>query len=221
MTAPIIGRPPPVVRLPLRDELYLLAHDDNTGAPRLHVGSLTIGLAGATLVELLLAGRVTLWDGRIKNEYVDRQGDHIAEAAMAQLRGGPTLPYVAPWLRAHASAELYERVRANLHAVGILRRTARRLRPDLYPPVHPVWTVWARGRIRSVLYGYEQPDAQCAALCGLVDVLGIHESLSLSEPPPQLRHALRVITTGHLLPVRHVIGQVAEVVGDLATAVYR
>lgn len=230
MTVPIIGRPPPPttpsgprpeVRLPLRDELYLLAHDDNTGSARLHTGSLSVGLAGAILVELLLAGRVTLRDGRIKNEYLDAAGDLITEAAMAHVRGGPTLPYVAGWLRGFADAGLYERIRANLLAVGILRRNPRRLRADLYPPVHTVWTVWARGRIRSVLYGYDPPDAQCAALCGLVDVLGIHEHLSLNEPPNQLRHALRVVASGHLPPVRHVIATVAEVVGDLATAVYR
>jgi hypothetical protein len=201
--------------------MYLLAHDYDTGAPKVHTASLGVGLAGAALIDLLLHQRISLLEGRIQVRDIAPRNDSIADAAMAAIRSGPILPHVAPWLRHFGEADLYERVRANLLAVGILRRQPRRMRGDTYPPVDTVWSVRVQGYIRSVLYGYDQPDAQCAALCGLTDALGLHECLSLAEPAGTIRHGLQVVASAHLPPVRLVIAAVADVVGDLATAVYR
>jgi hypothetical protein len=207
--------------LPLRDELYLLAHDYDTGSPKVHTASLGAGLAGAALIDLLLHQRVSLLDERIQVRDIATRNDSIADAAMAAIRTGPVLPYVGPWLRQFGEADLYERIRANLLAVGILRRQPRRMRADVYPPVDTVWSVRVQGYIRSVLYGYDQPDAQCAALCGLTDALGLHDCLSLAEPVASIRHGLQVVAAAHMPAVRCVIAAVADVVGDLATAVYR
>jgi len=51
--------------LPLWDELFLLAHDFDTGVIRQRAHSLEMGLAGAALIELILEGRVALHAGRI------------------------------------------------------------------------------------------------------------------------------------------------------------
>lgn len=228
MNVPMIGRPPghaavpaPAARLPLRDELYLLGHDMDTGVARVHTGSLAAGLAGAVLIDLVLFGDVTITDGRIANEYRDARGDLIADAVMAGIRTGPRLPPVGVWLRGCAEAGLYERVRGNLLAVGILRQQPRRVRADLYVPVDMVWSVRARAQIRSVLHGYEQPDPQCAALCGLIDALGLQEYLYLDDRRSHVRRGLRIIAARHDPCVQHITAAVADVVGDLAMAVYR
>jgi hypothetical protein len=212
--------PPPQVRLPLWDELYLLAPDDSTGNPSAHPTSRSVGLAGAVLIDLLRTGRARLVDGRIRNEYLGLPGDSLAEAALAHLRRIGPLPPVRGWLRGFGGPDLYQRVQANLVSVGILRRHSRRFRSDRYQPVHTVWTVRARGHVRSVLYGYDQPDAQLAALCGLLDAVNIPDALSLSEPAGEIRQRLRAVASTHLPPVRHVSMTVGELIGDLATAAY-
>src|ERR1051325_5354626 len=44
----------------LADDLYLMAHNDSTGRPYLQPRATGIGLAGALLAELLLAGGISL-----------------------------------------------------------------------------------------------------------------------------------------------------------------
>jgi hypothetical protein len=47
------------------DDLYVLAHHDVTGRPFLQARALGIGLAGALLAELVLAGAIRVPDGRV------------------------------------------------------------------------------------------------------------------------------------------------------------
>jgi len=115
-----------IPRLPLRDELFLLGHDDDTGHLHVHRQTLALGLAGAVLIDLYLAGRVTLDpndDTRPASHqrihpHVDRPvGDLIADAATATIRH--THPPLRVWLRGF-SDDLYDRTRAGLVAGGIL-----------------------------------------------------------------------------------------------------
>ena len=225
-TQPVFARPQALQglgsRLPVWDELYLVCHDYDSGAPRVHVGALGIGLAGATLIDLLLNQQVALRDGRVSILEPQVRGDVIADAALSGLRQGPRMPAVSVWLRQFAgSGGLYERVRAQLVARGLLRRQRRRMREDRYPPVDTTWTIRAQARLRSVLYGHEAADHQAAALAGLVDALGAPSLLGMAEPDQKVSHGLRVVASAHLPPVRYVIGCVAEGVGDHATAAYR
>ena len=213
---PIIGRPPVMPgpeagRLPLWDELYLLGHDLESGVPARPTEVLGVGLAGAVLIDLLLHQQVALTDGRISIREYPPRGDVIADTAMTHLRDGSRLPAVPVWLRSLAEdAGIYERVRANLVAFGVLRRQRRRLRPDCYPPVDTVWTVRAQARLRSILCGHEPADYHSAALCGLVDAVGLHRVLAIAQPDRKVRHGLRVVASTHLPPIRYVIGCVGE-----------
>jgi Golgi phosphoprotein 3 (GPP34) len=219
--APPANAPRAEVRLSLHDELYLFAHHAETGTAHIHTAPLSIGLAGAVLIELLTEGWVTFSGERLQLQLTQAvPADTILAAGLASIRTGPWWPNVAPWLRGFGDPELYRRVRANLVAVGILRHQARRLRADLYPAVHHAWTTRVMGRTRSVLTGWDQADGQSAALCGLIDALGLQEHLLMGEVSAQVRHALRVVASGHFPPVRYVTSCVAQLIGDLATAVY-
>lgn len=50
----------PDVRLPLRSDVFLIAHDDDSGSCHIDRDWLCRGLAGAILLELWLAGRVSI-----------------------------------------------------------------------------------------------------------------------------------------------------------------
>ncbi len=204
--------PDRMARLPLHAELFLLAHDDDTGQPHIHEQSLAVGLAGAILLELWFAHRIAIgWTcdmatrrwvpqpGRLTIANNDSVGDPISDAAMAAIGHTRHTPrsqnQLRIWLRTFAATDLYERVRANMVTVGVLHRTSRRryaglVRTEAYTAVHHAFTVRARAQIRSAVNGYEhphregreRPDEQCVALCGLVDVLELAPFLYLAAP---------------------------------------
>ncbi|MEV5694289.1 GOLPH3/VPS74 family protein [Micromonospora globbae] len=222
-----------VPRLPLRDELFLLGHNDDTGHPHIHRQALALGLAGAVLIDLFLAGRITLdpTDDRPAGERWLRLhteqpvGDLIADTALTTIRHRRTTPPVKAFLRTF-SADLYERTRAGLVAAGILRQhTRRRLaglaRTDTYLPTDTKWPVITRARLRYLAHGREQPDHHTAALAGLVATLGLTEHLYLDDDTTTLTERLTAIAGQHHQTVQHITAAVDAAVGDLATATYR
>ncbi|MEU8284208.1 GPP34 family phosphoprotein [Micromonospora sp. NPDC048905] len=221
-----------IPRLPLRDDLFLLGHDDDTGHPHVHRQTLALGLAGAVLIDLYLAGRVTLDPNggtrpashpRI-HPHIDRPvGDLIADAATATIRHAH--PPLRGWLRMF-SDDLYDRTRAGLVAGGILRHHTRRrlgglMRTDTYLPTDSKWAVIARSRLRYLAAGHEQPDNHTAALAGLVADLGLTSHLYLDDDITTLTTRLKAIAGQHYQPVRDITAAVDAAVGDLATAAYR
>lgn len=222
-----------IPRLPLRDELFLLGHNDDTGHPHIHRQALALGLAGAVLIELFLAGRIALdpTDDRPAGErwlrlYSDQPvGDLIADTALAAIRRGRTAPPVKVFLRGFAD-DLYERTRAGLVAAGILRQVTRRrlgglARTDTYLPTDTKWPVVARARLRYLAAGREQPDNHTAALAGLVATLGLATHLYLDDDTATLIERLKAIAEQHHRSVWDITAAVDAAVGDLATAAYR
>lgn len=226
--------PDRMARLPLRAELFLLAHNDDTGEPHLNEQSLAVGLAAAILLELCLSrqvtigwaidtltqrwqphpGMITIIDGR-------PAGDPLSDAALATVRHtrhmAHTQNQLRLWMRTFAGNDLYERVRANMVTVGVLHRASRRralglVKTDTYLAVHNSWSVRARGLIRGVMHGYqhpdrpgrELPDEQCVALCGLVNVLELAPFL---YQPGMSDHQLRKT-------LRHIVHHHQQVTND-------
>ncbi|MEV4716675.1 GPP34 family phosphoprotein [Micromonospora noduli] len=221
-------------QLPLRDELFLLGHNDDTGQPHIHRQALALGMAGAVLIDLFLAGRVALGDPdddirpagdqwiRLR---LDRPvGDLVADTAIASVRFANPAPTLRGWLSWFAE-DLYERTRAGLHAGGILHRTSRRrlgglARTEVYLATDSKWAVVARSRLRYLAAGREPPDNHTAALAGLVAVLGLTTHLYLDDTNA-VTAQLRAIAEQHHRPVRDITAAVDAAVGDLATAAYR
>ncbi|MEV1321282.1 GPP34 family phosphoprotein [Micromonospora arborensis] len=222
-----------IPRLPLRDELFLLGHNDDTGQPHIHRTALALGLAGAVLIDLVLAGRIAL-DANDARPAEDRWlrlhtnqpvGDLIADTALASIGFARTAPLLKAWLRGF-SDDLYPRTRAGLVTAGILRHTARRrlgglVRADVYLPTNPKWAVVARARLRYLATGQERPDNHTAAFAGLVAVLGLTDHLYLDDDTVALTTHLKTIADQHHRPVRDITATVDAAVGDLATATYR
>ncbi|MET7804328.1 GOLPH3/VPS74 family protein [Micromonospora chersina] len=222
-----------IPQLPLRDELFLLGHHDDTGQPHLHRQALALGMAGGVLIDLFLAGRITL-DSYDDHPAADRWlrlnsdhpvGDLIADTALTAIHYSRTIPTMKAFLRSFAD-DLYERSRAGLVAAGILRHTARRrlgglVRADTYLATDTKWAVVARARLRYLAAGREQPDNHTAALAGLVAVLGLTDHLYLDDDTTTLTSHLKTIAEQHHRPVREITAAVDAAVGDLATATYR
>ncbi len=220
--------------LPLRDELFLLGHNDDTGHLHIHRQTLALGLAGAVLIDLFLAGRIILdstddtcptGERWLRLHHDQPVGDLIADTALTAIRHGRTAPQMRAFLRGFSN-DLYERTRAGLVAAGILRHTTRRrlgglARTDTYLATDTKWAVVARARLRYLATGREQPDNHTAALAGLVATLGLAEHLYLGDDTTTLTERLKTIAGQHHRSVRDITAAVDAAVGDLATAAYR
>src|SRR5258708_7241504 len=60
------------------DDLYLMAHHEVTGKPLLQPRAAGLGLAGALLAELALAGVIGLWQGQVALVDAARPADGLA-----------------------------------------------------------------------------------------------------------------------------------------------
>ncbi|HEX6075000.1 MAG TPA: GPP34 family phosphoprotein [Micromonosporaceae bacterium] len=209
----------PEVRLTLRSELFLLAHDDETGREHLDRRSLCLGLAGTVLLELSLEQRILIGKsyvirdgaythdpGRITITDPERYGDPLTDAAINLLKrtGGPT--YVTDFIREFASLNLYDRVRGDLLATGVLHRTTYRRfgmlrKKDRYLAVKPDWAVRARTRLRKLPNPRNRTDPipdfadmQSVALAALVTGLGLTRNLFHPEPAQLHARLMDMIT---------------------------
>ncbi|MCK2220095.1 GPP34 family phosphoprotein [Actinomadura sp. ATCC 31491] len=215
-------------RLPLHQDLYLIAHDQS-GKLLVHPASMGLGLAGAAMLELALAGRVAVARGRVAASVPSRPAADPADAA--DDFSGDLLALVTrepgdvrtPVKKAAGAA--YERTREALVAAGVLRRTTKRVMGLLpttrYLIADIASVVRASSGARSAVEGWRQPDARCAALCGLVAALRLEEELYLDQPSGRLAARLREIAREGSREVAELVGVVETLVGEAAVAVYR
>ncbi|MGW3344491.1 GOLPH3/VPS74 family protein [Nonomuraea rubra] len=180
-------------RLPLHQDLYLIAHDQS-GRPLIHQSSLALGLAGAALLDLLLAGRSAPADPRseLKRAVADGVYDRTREGLLD-------------------SGVL---VRVSGRRMGVLPYTRYEL-ADIASIVR------ASSGVRSAVEGWKPPDARCAGLCGLVAVLRLEAELYLDQPGNRLVTRLREIAAAAGPPVPELVEIVDTLVAEAAVAVYR
>jgi hypothetical protein len=208
----------PEVRLTLRTELFLIAHDHQTGRAHIDRRSLCLGLALAILLELWLDGRIMIgksYDvreavyhpdpGRITVTDPTSYGDPLTDAAITLLNRTGGRIYVTDFIRRFASLDLYDRVRGDMLAIGVLHCTSHRrfglFRKDRYLAIKEAWAVQARSRLRDLPKPRNRhdhipdfPDMQTVALAGLVTALGLTRNLHHPEPA-ELHGQLMNITT--------------------------
>jgi hypothetical protein len=181
--------------LPLRSALYLIAREDDAGQAHLGQDRLSRGLAAAALLDLWLARRIVIgWrydarhgvsvkePGLVSVHDATPIGDPLSDNLLATLwnaGGGQQLRDV---LERFAATNLYDRVRADMVAAGVLRRVSRRrywfFRTDAYQPTHRAYPVRARAAIRDLVNGFrentdERLDPRALALSALVSGLGL------------------------------------------------
>jgi hypothetical protein len=211
-------------RMSLRTDLYLIAHDEDTGQPHLDKEAVAVGVAGSVLLELCHAGRVHLGSrhnpqhgtqqrtsGNVTLLDASATGDPIHDAALILLwRMGGTVD-THRFIEEFATTSLYEAVRDHLVASGILRTVTRRrfwfFRTETRRPANATHTVRARMRIRDVARLYK-PHPQDIALAALVTALGLAPHLHLPD-----RSVTGVfLRLAELLPPEHPIHDITNAI---------
>jgi hypothetical protein len=226
-TSPTKARTDLAAALPLHAQLYLLAHDDDTGKPHLNEQSLAIGLSGALLLELWLARRLYIgwvydhtarqWQpapGRLVIAKTNPALNPLLDSALAAVthtvRAHPDGDQLRTWLRGFADTDVGGRVRASMIITGLLRRTQLRrmaglVRTETYLAVHERYPARVRAHIRDAIayhqrrggYRPSAPDDQTVALCGLTAALELAEFVYISLPNRELTGWLRHVVDQH------------------------
>ena len=221
----------------VREQLFLVAHDERRGMkPRLHPPSLAIGLAGATVIDLLIAERVAVARGQVVPDLYlqDPTGDPITDDVLRNIKQTVPRPSLDDVLRA-AGPGLYERTRAALVHRGVVVEVPRRLGRKQYAIADEAVTVRVRARITYRAQGRNAPSPQADSMCALIEALGLHEYLYLGTRSEVSRMLRQVIDTfpenaragrppespvHPLIAAPEVAGAVRGIVQDLATSAF-
>jgi len=157
------------------DDLYLMAHHDRNGRPRLQPLALGIGLAGALLTELMRAG----WIGLRRDSAVVivpgvAQGAVMRHALLKQVADEPGPQPVQAWLRFLARGAARD-VALRLEQAGYLGHVRSWIpwRQGRWVPVNPDWAFAPMLRVRSALDPARPVTPHGAALAGLAVACGL------------------------------------------------
>lgn len=167
----------------LADDLYLLAHDDVTGRPRLHPRAAGLGLAGALLAELALPGSIRVEPDRIIVAGRSPPGDGLARAVLEVIASEPVQLAARDWLLFLARTAAVD-VAVRLERAGYLTRIASR-RPwhgERWVPVDSSCAFAPVLRVKSSLDPAQPVPDQNAVLTGLAAACGLSSHLALYLP---------------------------------------
>lgn len=196
----------------LADEFFLLAHDDMTGKPKLHLRVAGYGLAGALLGELILEGRITVRSGAVSVLNQHPPSDALAHLVLDQLVNESEHRAVRVWLD-YLGQNARDMVGDRLVRAGVVRRhEARRLlrAATTYRPVDINTAAWPVARLRGLLDRAETIRLPDAVLLGLVVATDLTRPvLSRTECPPQVARILAALPPG----LRELLAQIEAAAG--------
>lgn len=162
----------------LAEDLLLLLTDDSTGRRR-QAGYLDYALAGATLVDLMLIGRVRLTEkgetaaraNRVVVDAADPTDDALLDECVARLapKSGMRPQRAIEILRRGLRKVLY----ARLCEAGLLRQEAGMLGTSRYPTIDGTHETALRHDLFAVLGQGAEPDDRLASLIGLLSALNM------------------------------------------------
>lgn len=168
----------------MADDLYLLAHDDVTGKPFLQPRALGVGLAGALLAELMLAGAILVQAAQIQ---ITAQGvlpDGLGRRVLDVLLVEPDRHPVRDWLM-YLAASAAQDVGMRLEYDGYLTRVSSRRpwRSTKLVPADPDAAFAPLVRVRTVLDPARSATASDALLTGLAIACGLGSRVLPFGPP--------------------------------------
>src|SRR5262245_22486397 len=102
-----------------------MAHDDVTGRPFLHPRALGLGLAGGLLAELLLRGKLIIWEGQVAVADAVKPADPLGERVFGAVLSERERHPIRDWL-AFLARTAARGVAVRLEQAGYLIRVRAR-----------------------------------------------------------------------------------------------
>ncbi len=188
-------------------------HDNVTGRPRLHPRLASLGLAGAVIGELMLAGRVTLdlapGRDRLYVTARDAAGDPLAQSVLDHLVAEPHHPLIT-WLHFFART-IYADVTAVMIAAKLLNPPSRHLlKQQPATPVNTNTAAWPLARLNLAAERRTPPAVRDCVLIGLFVATGGAERALREHDPAFAAAAIAVLPA----PLRRLIAQTEVAVGE-------
>ncbi len=182
----------------LADDLYLLAHHEQTGAPHLQPRPLGVGLAGGLLAELMLSGSIRLWRSKVMPAGGTPADDEVARSVLGLVASEREHLAVRDWLLFLARTAPTD-VARRLAADGYLARIGGRRpwRGGRWVPVDADSAFAPLVRVKSALRTTGPLSAQNAALGGLATACGLGHQLSPWLPPHAERRLQEAVRDLH------------------------
>lgn len=204
----------------LGEEIMLLSLDDTTGAAKGETAA-RWGVAAGMLLELVMAGRVTVKGGRVEVFDPTPMGDPLLDGRLDRLarwvHGASSSRKVVDWLtREHAKGS--RDVVDSLCARGLVTEERHRALGVFpvrrYPEADGSVERELRARLTSVVLGGAVPDARTCGLLALVHATGMHPQAFPGVPKKQVAPRLAEIAAGQWAGV-----SVGEAIRDLDAAI--
>lgn len=202
---------------PLADDLWLCMHDDATGRPRLRQRPAGLGLAGAQLAELMLAGAVALDSDRVVVTGRSRAGDVLADGVLDRLEEESGQHSIEVWL-AFLAATAVKEVAYRLERAGYLVRQPSRLwRRAGWVPVDMNAAFAPLARLQTRLGAAEDMGVPEVVLAGLASASGLGTYL-FGDYGPRPREHLQQLVSGLDPPLRALISTTQTAVDSAVLA---
>jgi hypothetical protein len=174
----------------LAERLLLLAYKDD-GTPDGDTEAVDYGLAGAVLMDLMLAGRLGLAGGQVVVTDATPTGDPVLDEVLATIGAAKSAEPPQEWVE--RLTRLRDRLLDRLVERGVLRRERDRMLWVIpytrYPSstgAEPDVETWTRHHLRSAVDGSGPVDTRTAALCALVRAAGLESLVFPDRPGEQL-----------------------------------
>ncbi|WP_165521922.1 GOLPH3/VPS74 family protein [Micromonospora zingiberis] len=198
----------------LADEFFYLAHDDQSGRPRLFESATAHGLAAALLAELWWEGRITFVGRHVRVTDPSPPTDWLQHLVLDRLAAEPRHTATRTWL-AFFGTTAYEQVATRMWQVGLVqpRQVGRLWRQRIvYVPADMNTAAWSWARLSYQLRNYQRLNAFDVALAGLA----LHTQLDpilLDGAPQAARAFLRRQVEQAPMPLRELLADLGAVVG--------
>jgi hypothetical protein len=208
----------------IADELLLLAYSDE-GSAEIGQYQLDLGLGGALLLELALAERFDVRDGRIVVVDPSPLGDPVLDDALRRVAGDKKDRKVRDWVQ-KLSEKLRERLLDDLVATGVLTREKDRVLGIFprtrYPAAHGVVAPVeedARYRLQAALDAADPVEPRTAALAALVQGVGLSRNVFKDRPGKQVRERINAMTEASLADDRWASDGVRKAIEEVEAGV--
>ncbi|MEU5529345.1 GPP34 family phosphoprotein [Micromonospora chersina] len=199
----------------LADEFFLIAHDDQTGRPRLHQSAITHGLAAALLGELAAAGRISFDRGHIYVLDHRPPADALQHLILDRLIGEPQHTATRTWL-SYLAATAHDEVARRLWQAGTVEPQQQRkfLRMvTVHVPTDMNVAAWSWARLSTKLRQYEELDPFDLALAGIAASCRLDQFI-LDGAPYAVGAHLRRLLAAAPQPMRELLADLDTAIGN-------
>jgi hypothetical protein len=205
----------------LADEFFLIAHRDYDGKPRLNSSALTLGLAGALLIELALHRRIRINPQQLELLVAnpDPPPDATAHAVLDQLIAEPEIMSIATWLKFLGQTST-QRVADRLTRTGLVRPQLAGppwKRSVLHPPLDANEAIVPAVRIQGIAARRQPLELSDALLTGLSAATGL-DSFLLQDLDGESRQFLREVISQLPRPLMCLVAETKAAVGAATLA---